>query len=969
VTVSISGVREAAYYESYAARGGPQPRWLGSAVVEDLGLDRPVRVGEYASSVDANRPGDLTLLLEGRHPDTGRKLATRVDAPNRRPGYDITFSPPKSVSVLAAMTDDHELADELWAAHRAAVDATFAWMEDNLFRSRRGHGGRDGTVEGRVVAVAFDHFTSRADDPQMHSHVVLPNLHWGADGRLGALDADKFWSGRRGHERIVKTLGRVYEARLRQEITERTGLAWSRPQGKDGHRELRGVPESVIKEFSRRSDAISRALDRAGLGDSHAARLAATLETRASKTERSAAELAPEWQTRLARHRLDGRKLTERARKAARPRAVRRDDERAGLVEPEPLRPDPGAVLHLLHGSGGSSSWTRNDLLGALAALAPSGASIEQLEQMADQMLADENLVVRVSNPAATTLGAEPRFAATRLFAAELEIARLAATATRPGVSPRIVDSVVKATTLDAEQERAVRQLLDDGSMVRLLVAPPGAGKTFALGRAADAWRRGGRQVCGLSTTWRAANELTDAGATDTGDAVALEYARHSEQGLEHWVPLSGVVVVDEASMMPTRDLAQVVRLARDRNATVVLVGDPRQLGSIEAGGLFALLADHLPHAELHENRRQVEAWAVEAIDHLRHGRSIPALGAWQASGDVQVFDEPGEAATALLDAWLTERQQGAEVAILTTTVAGRQALNRLAQERAKQAGLVKGPGMHLPPSTKRDDIAERTILVGDTVRFRKHRTLWPGKVECEVSNGTIGTVKEVWRDHLLVEVGGTTVRVTPEWARDWVDLGYAATVHAAQGQTVGTSRAARERTGTGRRGTVFVFAPEKLDLEAATVAASRATDRTMFFAWRELDEEPTGGHLLDRSGQPIEDEVREPVSLSEQRWGQAGADRAAMKEAERTQRVRDLARFERDDLEAWLNEAKARLAAARSGASDEDAVDLAERAGELEEALHAVREREITGALLEAARPDSDVRRVLGAWVTTSPV
>jgi len=961
VTVSISSVRDAAYYESYAALGGPAPRWLGSAVLADLGIDRAVRVGTHDSDVDANRPGDLTFLLEGRHPDTGQRIKKRKDSPGHRPGYDLTFSPPKSVSVLAALSDDHDLADALWAAHRAAVDKTFAWMEDELFRSRRGHAGRDGVVEGRVVAVAFDHATSRLDDPQMHTHVVLANLHWGIDGRIGSLDGDRFWSGRKARERVVKALSRVYESELRCEVTERTGLAWTRPQGKDGHRELRGVPEAIIREFSRRSDAISQALEATGIGDSHGARLAATLDTRTAKSERLASELMPEWRRRVARHGLDGHALTARVRRASRRRAVRSDDQQAGHRHPEPERPDPDDVLRLLHGPGGGSTWTRRDLLGGLAVLTPAGASLEELERMADAMLADDALVTRVSDPVAMDRGQEPRFAATRLLAAEVGITEIAATVTRPGVQQSVVDSTIKKSSLDPEQEQAVRALLADGSLVRLLVAPPGAGKTFTLGRAAEAWREGGRRVCGLSTSWRAANEMVDAGVASVGDAAAFAFARWSEQGLEHWVPKNGVVVVDEASMMATADIAQVVRLARDRNATVVLVGDPRQLGSVEAGGLFAMLIEHLPHTELAENRRQAEAWAVRAIDDVRHGRSLPAVAAWAQHGDLLVFDRPEQAASALLDEWLAERRRGTEVAILSSTVAGRQALNRLAQERALQAGLISKRGVRLPASTKRDDIDERVVHVGDVVRFRKHRSLWPGKLRCEVSNGTTGTVVEAWREHLVVDVRGVKLKVTTDWARDWVDLGYASTIHAAQGQTVGTSRAARERTGKGRRGVVLVLGPESLGLEAATVAASRAVDSTKCFAWTEPDHEPTGPHLLDREGRPIEPDERDPLESAEQRWAEPGADRSGVTEFERVEDIRELMRLGWDTLEAQLEETRTRLDEARSGASNEDAVELAEQVSKLDEALHGVRQREITRALLEVPRADSELGTALG--------
>jgi len=947
VTVSISAVKDAAYYESYAQRGGPAPRWLGSAVASELGIHREVRVGEPVDDGELRRGGDLTRLLEGKHPDTGESLWPKKVRADHVAGFDITFSPPKSVSVLALLGGDQELADKLWQAHRDAVDATCAWMERELFVSRRGYAGRDGLMHGTVAAIGFDHATSREDDPQMHTHVVLANVHWGEDGRIGSLDTNTFWNGKRSRERIVKALGAVYEAELRKRVTEQTGLAWTKPLGKDRHREIAGVSQKVLKAFSRRRSQIEDALAASGVEGTHGARLTGALGTRQAKSEKTASELAPEWEKRLQELGISGSDLVQQARKGAKKQEI------------EDALPLHEQAFRVLHGPGGRPSWTRRDLMGALGAVLGDGASIAELEALADEILRDPELAICVYRPADESMGREARYASAQLFQDEKEIARLTREVTREGVSQRKVERILSHSTLDQEQAEAVRHLTGDGSLVRLFVAPPGSGKTYTLAQAAKVWRADGREVRALTNSWRASNELVDAGAVDRGEAAAYAYALCSPQGLRWFVPEGGVVVVDEASMMPTADLAAICALADQRHATVVMVGDPRQLGSVEAGGLFALLAEQLPRCELTRNRRQVEGWMASTIDDLRKGRSELAREKLSNEGRFRVYDAPQDAVSALLDDWLAERERGSQVAIFTVTHDARKALNRLAQEQLRKAGVLQGKAVHLAASTKREEIDEREIYAGDEIVFRKRRDFWPGQQRVHVANGTTGKVIEAWKDYLVVEVAGQRIKVSGDWASDWIDLAYAQTTHSAQGATIGTARATRERTGEGRRGVAYVLGPESMDLELITVASSRATDATRLFAWAETEPET---HLYDAEGNPLVD-PRDPEEAAERKWGTTGADVSALAEVERHHAVLSLAALPRDELEQKYEAVKNRLDKALAGETADDAVELKNEASILDEALFVRRQRDIDEALVDITIGESPWAELLGSW------
>ena len=163
--------------------------------------------------------------------------------------------------------------------------------------------------------------------------------------------------------------------------------------------------------------------------------------------------------------------------------------------------------------------------------------------------------------------------------------------------------------------------------------ARPGPGKTFALAAAREAWEASGHVVVGAALARRAARELEDdAGIPSTSVAALLDEARRRPYTA---LPRRAVLVVDEAGMVSTRQLAELVDHAERRRAKLVLVGDHRQLAEIEAGGAFRALASRLPAIELTENRRQVDRWERDALELLRDGDPRVALQQYEEHGRV----------------------------------------------------------------------------------------------------------------------------------------------------------------------------------------------------------------------------------------------------------------------------------------------------------------------------------------------
>src|SRR5215210_4410976 len=275
MTSVASGVED--YYT-----GGPEAagEWLGRGAAA-LGLSG--RVGERK----------LRATLEGWHPFTGVEL--RDSRGTRVPGFDLTFSAPKSVSVLFGVAG-RPIRRQVQVAHEIAVRDALGYVEDVAAYGRRGHGGLDFMRGHGLVAAAFRHRTSRAGDPQLHTHVLVANLVKGEDGRWTAMDGRRIYT-------HAKTAGYLYEARLRAELTCSLGVRWT--PVRNGIADIVGVPASVLRAFSRRRIEIEADLKRLGTS-SPAAAQAAALETRRAKDRLvDPSRLIPEWRQRAASLGLD----------------------------------------------------------------------------------------------------------------------------------------------------------------------------------------------------------------------------------------------------------------------------------------------------------------------------------------------------------------------------------------------------------------------------------------------------------------------------------------------------------------------------------------------------------------------------------------------------------------------------------------------------------------------------------------
>ncbi|WP_447953915.1 Ti-type conjugative transfer relaxase TraA [Sphingopyxis chilensis] len=365
--------------------------------------------------------------------------------------------------------------------------------------------------------------------------------------------------------------------------------------------------------------------------------------------------------------------------------------------------------------------------------------------------------------------------------------------AARDGALARASD---RGLHLAGEQRAAFDHVTDRGDL-RIVVGYAGTGKSAMLGAAREAWESAGLNVRGAALSGIAAEGLENGSGIASRTIASLEHGWARDRDL---LTSRDVLVIDEAGMIGTRQMERVLSHAADAGAKVVLVGDPQQLQSIEAGAAFRSLHERHGGVEIGEVRRQNADWQREATRELATGRTADAIRAYDEAGMVHAADTRETARAELVDRWDRDRQArpGDTRIILTHTNDEVRALNDAARDRMRAAGDL---GSDVAVKVERGD---RLFASGDRIIFlRNERSL-------EVKNGTLGTVERVSKSGMAVRTDdGRKVAFDLKDYRD-LDHGYAATIHKAQGMTV-------DRT--------HVLATSGMDSHAAYVGLSRHRD------------------------------------------------------------------------------------------------------------------------------------------------
>lgn len=801
-----------------------------------------------------------------RPPRDSRELSGFIAQESRRrqsavAGYDMTFSPVKSVSALWAVAP-LPMAEKIEAAHRQAVADALAFIEREACLSRLGTDGIAQVDTDGLIAAAFTHRDSRAGDPDLHTHVAISNKVRVRDAagitRWMALDGTPLF-------KATVSASEVYNSRIELYLQRDLGVSFSERLQADARkrpvREIDGVSTELMTQWSSRRAAIEDRLgelskqfyDNHGreptTGEAFDLAQQATLDTREAKHEpRSYAEQRQAWRDQARRVLGGDRAISDLVHEVTHPRPRTREypeftDElctdlagacietisstRARWQRPH-LRAEAERQLRVRDFAGITDT---DELAAAIERIVGTALAAETSVAVSSDALdgdLNEPEVLRRANGESVFVRHDVALhTSTEILAAEHRI--VAAAKRSDGrrlddttVEIALLEQAANGRELNAGQAAMVRELATSGRRVQLVLAPAGTGKTTAMRTLARAWTDSGGTLIGLAPTAAAAAVLREELDTTTDTAAKLvqlaqasrdralaatppsrtvgnpelaakvaaaqqklsDPAYHAPKEPD-WFTRIGpdtLVVVDEAGMASTADLDEVIRCVAARGGSVRLVGDDQQLASISAGGVLRDVAHETGALTLSQVVRFSDAAEGAASLALRDGDPA-ALGFYADHGRIHVESDAVAADDAYL-AWLGDRAAGRDTVMLAAT---RDTVNAL-NERARAdrlAGIdprLRGPELRLS-----DGLA---ASVGDIISTRSNRRDLRLSATDWVRNGDRWRVTHIGADGTLTAAHldlNRHVQLPADYVAEHTTLGYASTIHAAQGMTADT--------------------------------------------------------------------------------------------------------------------------------------------------------------------------------------
>ena len=687
MVASVTRLKAAAttvhYFEvdGYYARNDPEhrkaSRWHGEAAAL-LGLHGRVSPKRFESVLAGYVPGtDLRLgrLRDGEH--------------QHRPGVDVTFSAPKSVSLEALVYAAPKTGTRVVRAHDEAVRATLAFIETELLQTRsyeRETGRRPRVRADGMAAATFRHLASRNLDPQLHTHAVIVNMTRGRDGDWRSAEFTAV-------ERSKLLIGAYYRHELRARLEEIGYATVPTLVGRMPGFEIAGYRRPTLVAFSTRRRELLDYMRERGWENTPARAQQAALYTRQRKAEPDRRVLHETWR--------------ERAREIghARDRDVARGRDGVGAAslqrEPRDLPSALSVVRRAVeHLEERRTVFSANDLRAWALAHGGGRHSLEELDAGIAQLRRDGHLIE------AKARRADLAFVTDRARAAERDIisGMRAGLDAGQGLSPpAAVEAGLDAAGLNEGQRDAARAILLSPHRTVGVQGHAGSGKTTMLRAVREL--AGERRIVGLAPSASAVHVLAGeadlpartlqgflARYRDVGDAIAsperTEEARRTLGG--------AVLILDEASMVGTMQMRALTRIAENTDvARLALIGDRRQLRSVEAGQPFGLLQDAgMPTARMDEVVRQRDADLKAAVLHMvadEPRMAVEELGNGVLETD---SDELGRKAAQL---WLDlDPSLRAGTAILAPTHELRAEINDAVRQGLEDEGVLQGPELEI---------------------------------------------------------------------------------------------------------------------------------------------------------------------------------------------------------------------------------------------------------------------------------
>jgi conjugative relaxase-like TrwC/TraI family protein len=780
--------------------------------------------------VDAGQPvegADFIALMEGRHPATGKWLRPEGAGGGRGGGIDVTFSAPKSVSVVWALGDPWQ-REQIESAHARAVASAIEYLREQVPVVRRRYDGQVVHEHAKdVIATEYRHTTARgvsgaqAPDPQLHSHVVISGAVR-QDERIVAIASRPIF-------RSARELGAFYRSALADELAGE-GYEIERGTGKDGrYFELAGVPRELVEAFSGRSREVARAAERFraryGRAPERGELRNLALENRKAKQLTTRADLQRVWNDTGRRHGFGPGEAVRLIGAPERPRIERPVEDRieAKLTEQH-------AVFQV------------RDLHAVALEQTAGEMPPRQALAIAREMIRDRH-VLTLEGGRMTTLAIRAQEQAIERRASLLaqpagrdvgEPARAAAT---QEVAERI------GGPLTGEQTYAL-DVLTGSERAAVLVGPAGTGKGVVIDAAARAEQHAGRQTVGVAVSGATAERLGADSPALTGQTMTLDaLVARASTGSVH-VGRATTVFLDEAGMVDHARLDALSELVERTGAKLIAVGDGKQLPSIGPGGMFDRLTSHTPTVELEDIHRTSDPDERKAWQALRAGEPERAMAHYMSRGQLHLSDTRDQAAERAVQDWARLIAEHGDIrAVALIADASNHEIDRL-NARAQHLRAVRGElGNHeIPHPSVHYGLRQR-----DLVAFTaQHKPRGQPRVE----NGTRGEITSLSEHALTITLDGSNRRVQIVGEQlDTLRLAYAQHVYRQQGATV-------ERS-------IVLTGGWRTSKESAYVEATRARHGTHWHIARDqLGEQDQDHQRIQRLAEHMRTSRRQTPSL-----------------------------------------------------------------------------------------------------------
>ena len=817
-TLPIPARDLAAYYQR-GIEAGPH-----DGTVPEVRRDMDPRVADLLC-LDQNRTptrDEIAHVLAGRRGD-GEEMAGHA----RQIAYiDLCFSADKSVALAWAFAPTEAERNAVAQAHRDAVEAAMAYVATEVGQARRGKAGKDGTEPGQIGWIAFDHYASRptvevartgdsgipetqlitlkvAGDPNLHTHVAVPNAVLTGSGRVGSLDLQRL-DGR------IHEFGAYYQAHIAQNL-RRLGVE-TRLDERTGAARLTVIPDEVRDAFSKRTrDAESDA------------------RAYAQKIGRNWDTLLPDEKVDLlksgafASRKAKADDLSDFAAWVTQAKAL--GWQHGSAMRPQGAFPESGREVRYATAYDASLPILEDQLrrravlLGSDARVAAArGLVVSGVESPADINAVTKLYRVhgvrqdgRMVGLLWGETGERGKVSLTTTLHVEQErelvlLARQAANDRNGALSARQLASGVARSDLIFEgahgaARQAAMERLGQGGRLAVAIGAAGTGKTTMLRPLVDAWQADKRTVHGVALAWRQSNDLVEAGIPKDNTRALAPFLRAAERG-DLDLNRNSVVIVDELGLLGTAQMLELLRLRERHGFQLAAVGDPLQCQSIEAGPVISLLRQALGHEavpELLTTIRQQTEREREITALLRDGKAEPALAMKREDGTAElVAGDYREAVQRVATLWWERRESnrdnpGFSLSVSAPTNADAREIGTAIRALRQAAGEI-GPNVITAKAVDKDgQTFDMPLGSGDRVRLitRTNATLAGGKHGVIGDNGSVLDVQAVRAEGLLLRnARGSEGLVKWDTLRDSqsgrvrLTYGDAMTINLAQGVT-----------------------------------------------------------------------------------------------------------------------------------------------------------------------------------------